>query len=157
MVEKKFRSWRIGTVNIRTGKKDIKLENVVHQINRARLAICGLQEVRRLGTDACVIESTTSESTNKYEVHWSGHAVKRQHGVGIAILIDDAIDIIEVTPVSARLIVLDVVVYGCSLKVINCYAPTETDTDAAKNAFYQALNKLLRGWEGRRGCQVDLL
>ena len=76
MVEKKFRSWRIGTVNIRTGKEDIKLENVVHQINRARLAICGLQEVRRLGTDACVIESTTSDSTNKYEVHWSGHAVK---------------------------------------------------------------------------------
>jgi endonuclease/exonuclease/phosphatase family metal-dependent hydrolase len=44
--------------------------------------------------------------------------------------------------VNARIIVLDVIVYGCSLRVINCYAPTENDTDAGKKAFYQALRKL---------------
>ena len=135
MAEKMFHRWRIGTVNIRTGKDDIKLENVVHQIDRAKLSICGLQEVRRLGTNSCTVKSTIRDISNQYEVHWSGHAMKRQHGVGIAVLIDDAIDITEVIPVSARIIVLDVVVNGCSIRVINCYAPTELDTDAAKNKF----------------------
>ena len=123
MAEKMFHRWRIGTVNIRTGKDDIKLENVVHQIDRAKLSICGLQEVRRLGTSSCTVKSTIGDIRNQFEGYWSGHAMKRQYGVGIAVLIDDAIDITEVIPVSARIIVLDVVVKGCSMRVINCYAP----------------------------------
>ena len=50
---------------------------------------------------------------------------------------------VEVIPVSARIIVLDVVIYGCSLRIVNCYAPTEDDSDSAKNIFYQSLNKQL--------------
>ena len=46
----KFHHWKIGTINIRTGKDDEKLENVVRQINKAGVSICGLQEVRRLRT-----------------------------------------------------------------------------------------------------------
>ena len=44
----------------------------------------------------------------------------------------------------ARIIVLDAVVYGCSMRVINCYAPTEDATDSAKNTFYQTLGKQLK-------------
>ena len=134
-----FHKWSIGTVNIRTGKDDEKLERVVRQINKAKLSICGLQEVRRLNKGSALIQCN-DESRNSYEVHWSGYTVKRQHGVGIAIRVDKGIDVVEVTPVSARIIVLDVVIYGCSLRIINCYAPTEDDSDSAKNVFYQTLN-----------------
>ena len=74
-------------------------------------------------------------------MYWCGNAVKRQHGVGIAVKVVGGIDIVEVTPVNARIIVLDVTVYGCALRVINCYAPTEDDSDATKNAFYHTLGK----------------
>ena len=42
---------------------------------------------------------------------------------------------------SARIIVSNVLFYGCSLRVICCYAPTEEDSDSSKNIFYSKLNK----------------
>ena len=92
-----------------------------------------------MNTGSALIEC--KENGYNYEVHWSGNKVKRQHGVGVAILVDKGIDVIEVIPVSARIIVLDVVVYGCYLRIINCYAPTEDDSDSTKNTFYHTLDK----------------
>ena len=137
----KLHQWKIGTINIRTGKDDEKLENAVRQINKAGISICGLQEVRRLRTGSAIIKTEVDGIMSKYEVYWSGNTVKRQHGVGIAVKVENGIDIVEVTPVNARIIVLDIVVYGCALRVINCYAPTENDSDAAKTAFYHTLGK----------------
>ena len=138
-----FHEWSIGTINVRTGREDEKLESVVRQINKARLSICALQEVRRLKTGSALItcKNDDDDKGSSYAVHWSGHSVKRQHGVGIVIQVDKGIDVIEVIPVSARIIVLDVIVYGCSLRIINCYAPTEDDSESAKNTFYCMLNK----------------
>ena len=42
---------------------------------------------------------------------------------------------------SARIIVANVLLYACSLRVICCYAPTEEESDALKNIFYNKLNK----------------
>ena len=43
--------------------------------------------------------------------------------------------------VSPRIIAASVLLYGCSLQVIWCYAPTEEDSDSSKNIFYNKLNK----------------
>ena len=135
---KTYHKWKIGTVNIRTGKDDEKLERVVNEINKANITICGLQEVRRLNKSSAIIKTNTN---SKYEVYWSGNQTKRQHGVGIVVKVDPNIDIVEVTSVNSRLIVLDVNVYGCCLRIINCYAPTEESTLYAKNNFYCQLKK----------------
>ena len=42
---------------------------------------------------------------------------------------------------SARIIVVNVLLYGCSLRVIFCHAATEEDSDSSKNIFYSKLNK----------------
>ena len=42
---------------------------------------------------------------------------------------------------SATIIVANAPLYGCSLLVICCYAPTEVDSDSSKNIFYSKLNK----------------
>ena len=78
-----------------------------------------------------------SKNTNS----WSGHATKRQHEVGIAIKVDKGIEIEEIILVSARVIVANVLLYGCSLRVICCYAPTEEYSDSSKNIFCSKLNK----------------
>ncbi|XP_066919455.1 craniofacial development protein 2-like [Clytia hemisphaerica] len=139
-----FHHWKIGTINVRTASDDQKLEKCIEEIHNAGLSICALQETRRLGKGSGIISSTIENITNDYEIHWSGHLHKRTHGVSIAIKVDPNIEIIEVTPINARLIILDVNVYGCYLKVIGCYAPTEEDSESAKTSFYNLLQKHVR-------------
>ena len=132
--------WRIGTINVRTAKEDEKLERIIYETNKAKLYVCGVQEVRRLNTGSTLI-STETDLNQKYEFYWSGHSLKRIHGVGIAIKVDKNIVVEEVKYVSARLIIADVTIYGCSLRIINCYAPTEADSSNVKDIFYAALRK----------------
>ena len=88
-----------------------------------------------------VLLPTNNNVEQKYDLYWSGHAAKRQHGVGIAIKVDEGIEIEKITPVSARIIVANLLLYGCSLRDICCYAPIEEDSDSSKNIFYSKLNK----------------
>ena len=138
MRNKNFHLWRIGTINIRTGKDDQK---IYHEITKAKVSVCCLQEVLRLNINSAIITNKQNNFEQKYKLYWSGNAAKRQLGVGIAIKVDKGIEIEEIIPVSARIIVAHVLLYGCSLRVICCYAPTEEDSDSSKNIFYSKLNK----------------
>ena len=60
--------------------------------------------------------------------------------VGITIKVDKCIEIEEIKPVSARIIVANVLLSGCSLQVICCYATGEEDSNLSRNIFYN-LNK----------------
>ena len=134
---KDFHHWKIGTINVRTGKDDEKLERIISEISKAKLSICGIQEVRRIKSGSALI----TVNDKKYEFYWSGPSLKHIHGVGIAIKADKNIVIEEIRNMNARIIVADIIVYGCSLRIINCYAPTEDDTSPTKNMFYSNLRK----------------
>ena len=97
-----------------------------------------LQEVRCLHNNSVNITNKQKNVEQKCEFCWSGHAAKRQHGVG---KVDKGIKIEEIIPVSARIIVANVLLYGCSQRVICCYVPTEENSDLSKNIFYCKLNK----------------
>ena len=137
----KFHLWKIGTINIRTGKEDQKLSNCINEIHKSGLSICALQEVRRLGKGSATINVKLETKRTDYEIYWSGHSHKRIHGVGFAIKTDKNIEINEIIPINARVIIADVTVYGCSLRIVNCYAPTEEDSDSSKFAFYTYVKK----------------
>ena len=150
MSKKNFHQWRIGTINIRTGKDDQKLERVVYEIAKARLLVCCLQEVRRLNNGSVAITDKQNNIEQKFEIHWSGHSSKRHHGVVIAIKVESGIEIQEIIPVSARIIVADLLLYGCSIRIICCYAPTEDDSDSSKNTFYSNLRKQFKCEKSRK-------
>ena len=139
MRNKNFHLQRIGTINIHTGKDDQKTERVIHEVAKAKLSVCCVQEVRCLNNS--VITNKQNNVEQKYELCWSGHAAKRQHGVGIAIKVDEGIETEEITLVGSRIIVANVLLYGCSLRVIFCYVPIEEDSDSSKNIFYSKLNE----------------
>ena len=132
MKNKNFHSWSIGTINIRTGKDDQKIERVIHEIAKAKLSVCCLQKVCCLNNNSVIITNKQSSFERKYECYWSGHAAERQHGVCIAIKVGKDIQTDEIMPVSARIIVVNVLLYGCSLRVICCYALTEEDSDSSE-------------------------
>ena len=99
--------------------------------------ICALQEVRRLKQGSAVVE----RGKTKYDIHWSGHSLKRQHGVGFVVKVDPNVELVEVEYLDSRIVVLHARVYGCLLKAINCYAPTEDSSDSSKEFFYKNLKK----------------
>ena len=88
-----------------------------------------------------IVTNKQNNVERKYELYWPGHAAKRQHEVSIAIKVEIGIDIEEIIPVSARIILANVLLYGWSLRVICCYAPSEEDSDSSKNIFYNKSNK----------------
>ena len=57
------------------------------------------------------------------------------------VKVNPLIEINEIVQINARIIVLDVKVNGCLMRIINCYAPTEESTAHSKQAFYSTLNK----------------
>ena len=141
MRNKNFHSWRIGTINIcRKGWLE-DWESDPWNNCSTKLSACYLQEVRRLNNNSVIITNKQNNLEQKYELYWSGHAAKIQHGVGITIKVDKGIEIEEIISVSARIIVANVSLYRCSLRVICCYAPTDEDSDSSKNIFYNKWNK----------------
>ena len=79
MINKNFYSQRIGTFNIRTGKDDRKIERVIHEIAKARLLVCCLQEVCRFNNNSVSVIITNKQNNvqQKYELYWSEHAARR--------------------------------------------------------------------------------
>ena len=130
-----FQEWKLGTCNISTGRDDFRVDNAIAQVSKAKLLICGFQEVRRLGAESKLL----SHGDDKYEFHWSGHARKREAGVGIAIKITPGLEIGEIKPISARLMTAELDIFGLSVKIAVCYAPTETGSENSKVLFYRCL------------------
>ena len=141
MTNNRKHEWKIGTINVRTGKEDEKIERIVREVDKAGLYICALQEVRRLNKGSAIVSCECENSLNKYEIHWSGNTLKRHHGVGFIIKVDPNIEVTQIDCVSARVIVLHVRVYGCLLRIINCYAPTEDSSESSKTLFYRTLHR----------------
>ena len=86
-----------------------------------------------------IVTNKQNNFEQKYQLYWSGHGAKRQHGVSVAIKVDKSIEIDEIIPVSARVIIANLLLYESSLRVICCYAPSEEDS--SKNVFYSKRNK----------------
>ena len=52
MRNKNFHLWRIGTINIHTGKDCRKLERVIYEIAKAKLSVFYFQEVHPLNNNS---------------------------------------------------------------------------------------------------------
>ena len=73
----------------------------MQEIHKANLEICALQEVRRFKQGSTTIECGNS----KYEIHWSGQSLKRQHGVGFVVKVDPNVELVQVEYLDARNVV----------------------------------------------------
>ena len=73
MRNKIFHSWRIGNINIRTGKDDQKIERVIHETAKAKISVCCLQGVRRLN-NSVIVANKQKNVEQKYKLCWSSHA-----------------------------------------------------------------------------------
>ena len=131
---KRYHSWKIGTINIQSCSDDLRLDIAIRECIRADLDIICFQEVRRLKTDHV--------SYLGYTFYWSGYAMKKLHGVAIAIKNNSDIVIQGIQYHGPRLMFADVDIKGCKLRIISCYAPTEETALSSKETFYRQLNSV---------------
>ena len=129
---------RISTINVRTLQDDIKLATSVKAAEDLGFDILALQEVRRTSNGVLTFDD---ESIKGWQLVWSGHKCKRQHGVGI-LLAPHVKLVSHKEHLQARIVSATVIVNGMRLSILNVYSPTDASkSDSAKSAFYAALNK----------------
>ena len=137
-----FKQWKLGTVNIRSGKeKDdgAKLYSIAKELAANDVTICCLQEVRYRKHGHRIIELDTGE---KYEFFWCGMQKKREAGVGLLIRKSDDIDISEPDIKNPRILALNLVVHGFNVRLVNGYSPTNCNpSENKKDEFYNQLRK----------------
>ena len=81
------------------------------------------------------------DSLRGWQLVWSGHKRKREHGVGILIAPHVKLDH-HTEHLQARIVSANVRVRGFRFAILSIYSPTDcTESEAAKTSFYSALTK----------------
>ena len=138
---KGFYQWKIGTLNIRTGKEKsegARMYTIVKEIARLKLSICCIQEVRHRNYGEKMIRLNTGEC---YKFYWSGMKKRREYGVGILVKDDTNIKVSEPDIKNARLMATNIEIRGFKIRLVNAYAPTEEASENLKDVFYRDLRK----------------
>ena len=73
---KKFRrhQWKFGTINVRTASTDDKCQEIVRQVSKVGLTVCAVQEVKRIGNESRIIETTNPHTSKPRNSSFTGHA-----------------------------------------------------------------------------------
>ena len=129
---------RIATINVRTCQEDLKLAQVVKAASQLNIDILAIQEARRLYRGYVTLKD---KSIFGWQLVWSGHKRKHQHGVAILLAPHVAYEEHFVF-LDARIVAVKVKVYGMRLSILNGYAPCDSNkSETAKLGFYSALSK----------------
>jgi len=137
---------RFGTWNVRTLLAPGAAKMLVAELQKGRVSIMGLQEVR--WPDAG--EMSVADHT----ILWSGPPEGTVKQAGVALVLDKSASasLKSWDPVSSRLLTARLAHHLGSMTVIVAYAPTEDGDDAAKDEFYQRLEQAVQ-----RAGQADLI
>lgn len=108
---------RIGTWNVRCLYEAGKLQNTAQEMERLKLDILGLSEVRWLGTGQC--------STDNTVMYYSGNNDRYHYnGVGIIVTKESNKSVPNFVPYSDRILFLQLRSIQINLNIIQLHAPT---------------------------------
>ena len=128
------KGWRIASWNV--GSLCRKTAEVVEELERRKVDVCCLQEVRWRGGSARGIMGRTS----KYKLFWSGN---KEGTGGVGIMLEDGWSekVIDVQRVSDRIIFVKVVVGKVIAVFISAYAPQVGRSEEEKDEFWSSLTE----------------
>ena len=125
----------IATWNVRTMAKTGSLENVKREMNRLKINILGLSEVRWQGAG--------SVNYDGYRIIYSG-GEKCERGVGFILDSQTAKTVKGFWSISDRVILIKLRGQPFDIGIIQVYAPTSSHTDAEIDAFYGEIETALK-------------
>src|SRR6516225_7306849 len=131
---------RIGTWNVRTLNEKGKLENIKQEMERNRIDILGMSEMRWKGSG--------DFPSDEYRVVFSAGVV-REKGVGIIMRKEMSKRVIDIEKISDRLILVKFETEPVHLVVIQVYMPTSDSEEEEVEDMYNKLEDLLEKQKGR--------
>ena len=113
-----------------------KVQELTHDLKRYRWDILGLAEVRWTGFG----ETTTIEG---HKIWYCGEDSKHQYGVAFIVRKEVVGSIIRCTPISSRLISIQILARPHDITVIQDYALTSDHEDEEVEYFYEQLDNII--------------
>ena len=128
---------RVGAWNVQTMYETGRTAQVIREMQRYRLNILGLSEIRWTG--AGKYRSPTGET-----IYYSGRE-DGLHRSGVGIVLDKNTNksLMEWEPVDHRILRVRFFSRFSKLTIIQCYAPTEDSPEDDKNEFYEKLQVVM--------------
>jgi exonuclease III len=126
---------RIGTWNVRTLNSTGKLAQVTNEMQKYKLDILGVSEMRWTGSGRMVSDGVT--------VYYSGGTSKHERGVGLLLNQRISGAVIQWEPVNDRIITVRLQSRYTKVTIVQVYAPTNTASDEEKDEFYEVLQQIL--------------
>lgn len=123
---------RMGTWNVRTMSETGKLENVKREMDRLKINILGISEMRWTGAGKIISDDKT--------IIFSG-GERCQHGVGVILDKERSKSVMGFWAISERIVLVKLKGQPFNLSIIQVYAPTSEHTDEEIEAFYEDLEK----------------
>ena len=127
---------RIGTWNVRTLMQTASLELLTREMDRSKVQLLGLSEVRWKGKG----HFTTDDG---HTVYFSGNEKGGQRGVAFVANQHVAKRVLGYNPINDRLISLRLQAKPINITIFQVYAPTTSATDDVMDEFYNQLQDTL--------------
>lgn len=136
---KNYHNFRLGTINVRTGKCESKLADCVLQFTNLSHDISCMQEVRQKGEGEICFDDPVLRG---WRVIYNGMKTAK---ASVAIAVARYVTLLGVNhTIEGRMSMVPVKVHGTKLSVFTCYCPTEEYAEATKQTFYQTIHKEIR-------------
>jgi len=122
-----------GTWNVRSMYRTGVMTTIVSCLERYKLDITAVQEVRWDGAG--------SLKTQEMTIFYSGG---ENHVRGVGFVIKNSIlpNVVRFEPINDRICYVELKGKWFNIILINCYAPTEEKSEEIKNAFYEELDRI---------------
>ena len=120
----------IGTWNVRCLRACGKVQELTHELKRCRRDVLGLAEVRWTGFG----ETSTDEG---HKIWYCGEDSKQKYGVAFIVRKEAVGSTISCTPISSRLISMQISARPHNITVFQVYSPLSDHNDEEVEKFYE--------------------
>lgn len=127
---------KIGTWNVRTMAQKGNIQNATKEMKRMQVDIMGISEMRW--------PAAGTMNVDEHSVFYSGtQDGTHQKGVGIIVTNKIAYSVTNFTPISERVMLIQMNARPVNLNIVQVYAPTTDGTDEEVVEFYRTVEKVL--------------
>lgn len=127
---------KIATWNVRSLYEAGKLRNLTEEMERLKVDILGISEMRWTGKGEC--------NTHNGKMYYSGNENEHQYGVAILVKKEIQKSVINFVPLTDRVMMIQIAAHPININIIQVYAPTAEKDENMVEEFYHQLKSVLQ-------------